>query len=380
MDKVKSCFEFVKSNKPNTDFGTLRCSPNTVFQGETLAMYIFRIWKTDCPEWVRHDPEIINKSGKVAFMVWCEEVKSEPPIWTRVDPLVQVTRVYSEVPTRNDSCNLHDRWLRDHNESTAYGFDSIPLMFWIQHVPQPIPEYLMTKNINLTRDAHGETPLMYWIQFRPNEDIPTSLLHDPLNIRTRDGRTAAMIWIKYRNTLPPESIMHNPYATDDAKDTLAEYWIKYAKDNKVIPESMQYKCRIESLTKIERNWYQLFDDTPELWMSGIRTLIPKHNVSCITSQINTENDLNNELDVMSSALNIMPKVNQLISEMTSIKTELINELNNVRQLEINQLEHSIDNNESIVNSKNNIKRLLNILNITINSTRRDSFGSTILSQ
>ena len=355
MDKVKSCFEFVKNNKPGSDFGKLRCSPNTLYQGETLAMFIFRNWKIDCPEWAKHDPEIVNKFGKVAFMVWCSEVRTEPPEWTRVDPLVQVSSGFSDLPQRNASSNPYQYNHRHPDTEDTSNFDSIPLMFWIQYTTLPIKDYLMTTNINLTRDKRGETPMMYWIKYR-NDDVPNELLHDHIGLRNSSKETPAMLWIKYRGELPPKNLLHNPYATNSNDDTLAEYWIKYAKDNKNIPEEIQYKRKFQSLTTIERHWYQISDDDAPSWMSGrtISVSLPDFKPS-----VNLETSQHDVGTVMSEAMSTMPKVNKLISDMSNLKNDLLSCIDNVRQLEIAQLTSNTDNNDEI--SELSLK-ILNIIN------------------
>ena len=160
----------MESNYPKPFPNDLRCEPD--FQndkGQTLAMYIFERWHTDCEPWMQHDVNICNGDGCNAFMVWLKANKSEPPEWTHknLDPLFQVqrrwsSRIQDDFPIRNTSSNP-GHICREIAVCDYY--QEVPLMFWIQYTDLPIPEWLLVPSTTITNKGWSAMFPSWHIQY-----------------------------------------------------------------------------------------------------------------------------------------------------------------------------------------------------------------------
>ena len=355
MDKVKACFNFVNKNQPGTKFPEdLRCSPNVLYKGNTLAMYIFETWKCDCEEWMRHDIEISNNKGLIPFMVWLENIKTFPPEWTYkgLDP---TTQVQSCIPNqdfgiiqRNISSNI-ERRQNVLNEYRIRDFDAVPVMFWIKYTTLDIPEFIKV-HAN-TIDKNGETCMFYWIKYRKGQDVPEFLRHNPLLIRNDNNETAAMMWIKINGTEPPQYLMHNPHAVDNNGDNLAMYWLKYSKTPLVVPDSLHFtELKPNKLgNTFKTMWYQLTDEPLPDWVPG-SILLPKDQ----HIEISNINDIDK-----TNLCQFMAKINYTITNLINIKSQLSKLLKEKQELEYSMLIESINNDERLNEINSQIETLMN---------------------
>lgn len=355
MDKVKTCFNFVNKNAPGKKFpDDLRCSPNVLYKGSTLAMHIFVNWKCDCEEWMRHDIEIANNSGLIPFMVWLENIKTCPPEWTYkgLDPTIQVQSTsYSPdigFIKRNGSSNSEGRQ-NVLTERRTREFEAVPVMFWIKHTTLDIPEFI--KVPASTIDKNGETCMFYWIKYRKGQDVPEFLRHDPLLIRNNSNETAAMIWIKVNGTEPPRYLMHNPHAVDNDGENLAIYWLKYSKTPFKIPNSLHFTEMRQNKSghTFKSMWYQLTNDPLPGWIPG-GVILPK---DCKPIEISDVKDIDR-----TNLCQFMSKINYTINNLVNIKSQLSKLLKEKQDLEYSMLIESINNDERLNEINSEINELI----------------------
>lgn len=354
MDKVKSCFNFVDKNQPGTLFPSeLRCSPNVLYGGKTLAMHIFETWHCDCEEWMRHDVEISNEHGLIPFMVWLVNVKTFPPKWTyqNLDPTIQVqSRSYNQdtgFVRRNVSSNPHE-WRNILNDRRAGDFDMVPIMFWIKYTTLDIPDFIKVNTSTI--DKNGESCMFYWIRYRKGQEIPEDLRHDPLLIRNNHNETAAMLWIKINGTEPPQYLIHNPYAINDNYENLAMYWLKYSKTPLIVPDSMRFKESIPNRSGLTFNtmWHQLTDEPLPEWVPGSVILPKDHNIEILDIK---DIDKTNVCQVMS-------KINWTITNLINIKSQMSKLLKERQELEYSMLIESVNNEDRLSEINSQIAALM----------------------
>ena len=353
MDKVKSCFNFVDKNQPGTIFPSdLRCSPNVLYKGKTLAMHIFEKWKCDCEEWMQHDIEISNSEGLIPFMVWLVNVNTFPPEWTykNLDPTIQVQSSLSRdgmVVRRNISSNPDER-PNILNEYRLRDFDMVPVMFWIKYTTLDIPEFIRV-DAN-TIDKNGESCMFYWIRYRKNQEIPKYLQHDTLSIRNSKNETAAMLWIRINGTEPPSYLMHNPHATNNNCENLAMYWLKYSKTPLTIPNSMHFTELIpnKSGSTFNNMWYQLTNEPLPDWVPGSVILPKEHKI-----EIPDIEDIDK-----TNLCQFMSKINHTITTLINIKSQLSKLLKEKQDLEYSMLIESINNNDRLDEINSQILKLM----------------------
>lgn len=365
MDKVKRCFEFVEFNQSGTKFPPeLRCSPNVLYNGNTLAMYIFKKWKCDCEEWMQHDVEITDKNGLIAFMVWLEHINTCPPEWTykNLDPTIQVQSfMHSDIRDfnsrhggglvlRNTSHNIQERQ-NVLNEFNTSKYEAVPVMYWIKYTTLDIPDFI--KVDPCTIDKNGESCMYYWIKYRKGIEVPEFIRHDPLLIRNNNNETAAMIWIKTNGTEPPSYLIHNPYAIDKFGENLAMYWIKYAKNPLQVPESLHFselRANRYGLT-FKTMWHQLTDEPLPDWVPG-----------SIIKPRNTQIDVLELQDLDKSNLcQFMSKINATINKLINVKSQLSKLLKEKQELEYSMLIDSVNNNDRLNEINAQISELMSVL-------------------
>ena len=315
MEKVKSCFNFVDSNVTQTKFpNDLRCSPSILYNGKTLAMHIFEKWHCDCEEWMRHDVELSNTNGLIAFNVWLINNKSMPPSWTyqNLDPTIQVQSrscVYdNEQHIRRNVSSNTTRGASPLIEQKLSNYDSVPAMFWIKYTELDIPEFIRVDPHTI--DRKGESCMFYWIKYRKGCEIPEFIRHDALYIRNSDKETAAMIWIKVNGTEPPDYLYHNAYAVNDSDENLAIYWLKYGKKPLEVPERMKFTDIRSGLNKQTQTfismWYQITNNKLPDWISGVNEPLKRletHETFETPEFINEiKDDTKSEREIIKSAI------------------------------------------------------------------------------